>query len=120
MSLGERLRRPGGPQARYFLSISRGYAIRTVVLTPALFWTLAAVLPLSLMFGAAGATYLASVSGAPSGKGGMATVIATAPICGNLASNRAADDAALRVRLDKLLAREARLEQDGAILSALA
>ena len=59
MSLRERRPPPGLPDSRYFVSISRGDSIRTLMLRPAAVWALVALAPLSLAWGAAAAAFLA-------------------------------------------------------------
>jgi hypothetical protein len=59
MSLRERRPPPGLPNARYFISISRGGSIRTLTLRQAAVWALVALAPLSLAWDAAAAAYLA-------------------------------------------------------------
>ncbi len=103
----------GLPITHYFVSISRGDAIRTAMLTPVAFWTLVALLPASLGFGLAGAFELASADRFP---GVVASLIAkTDP---NLQTEEteardAAESDALEARLRGVVDREIGLEKHG-------
>src|SRR5271156_83811 len=59
MSMGEGCSEPGLPTTHYFLSLSRGDAIRTVMLRPAGIWALAALATLLFAWSATAAAYLA-------------------------------------------------------------
>ena len=59
MSLGEGCREPGLPTSHYFLSLSRGDAIRTVMLRPAGLWAIAALTALLFVWASAVSAYIA-------------------------------------------------------------
>jgi murein DD-endopeptidase MepM/ murein hydrolase activator NlpD len=129
MSQGERRSRPGLPTTHYFLSLSRGDAMRTAVLVPAVFWTLVALLPLSLGFGTAGAAYFAFhdaftraaiVRAAEARRAAEDELAVERSRLDALANQRLVEQGAYEGRLKSLLSREARLERDGAVVAALA
>ncbi len=110
----------GLPTTHYFVSVSRGDAIRTATLTPLAFWMLVALLPASLGFGLAGAFELASADR-------FAAVVAS-PVAETVANPRTeetearatADADALETRLRGVIDREIGLEKRAAAVSALA
>ena len=59
MSLGEGYTEPGLPTSHYFLSLSRGDAIRTVMLRPAGLWAIAALTALLIVWASAVSAYIA-------------------------------------------------------------
>ena len=110
----------GLPTTHYFVSISRGDAIRTAMLPPVAFWTLVALLPASLGFGLAGAFELASADRFP---GVVASLIAKTdpnPQTEETEARAAAESDALEARLRGVVDREIGLEKRAAIVSALA
>ncbi len=129
MSLRERYPQPGLPTSHYFFSLSRGDSIRTFMLRPAALWALVAFAPLSLAWGAAAAAYLALHDDLIGAIVARQAEIETA-YEDRLAEARAqVDEVAGRQLLDQnsfegkmheLLSRQARLEQRGSIVAALA
>ncbi len=128
MSSHTRFSRPRLPNTHYSLSLSRGRAIRTVRLRPALLWALVALGPLSLGFGAAGAAYLAfhdaflhtlvfreaRMEAAYEDRLNDAEAHAD-----EIASRRLLERNLTDGKLRDLLSRQARLERDGAVVAAL-
>ncbi len=110
----------GLPATHYFISISRGDAIRTAMLAPAAFWTLVALLPASLGFGLAGAFELASADRFP---GVVALPVARTdptPRTEQTAGRAAAETDALEARLRGVVDRQISLEKRAAVVGALA
>jgi murein DD-endopeptidase MepM/ murein hydrolase activator NlpD len=129
MSSRERCSRPGLPDTHYFLSISRGQAIRTLMVRPMVLLGLVALAPLSLGFGAAGAAYLAFhdhlVRALVARQTEMETAYedrlsATQAHLDEVSSRRLIDQNAFEGEMRELLSRQARLEQRGSIVAALA
>ena len=128
MSSQERSSRLGLPTTHYFVSISRGDAIRTAGLRPAALWTLLALAPLSFAFGLAGAAGLALRHGLPEAAAFAEAATEAAgedrrsdgrPLPDPETDRRRADQNAIEDRIRDLAARQARLERRGAILAAL-
>ncbi len=117
MSFSPRDSRPGLPTTHYFVSVSRGDSIRTLMLTPAALWVLVGLVPASLGFGLAGVAELAS-------GGRVAAVVALraadAGAREEAERGRDAETDALEARLNGLAERQARLEQRGAVVAARA
>ncbi len=125
----QRSSRLGLPTTHYFLSISRGEAMRTAALRPAALWVLVALAPLSFGFGLAGAADVALRAGLPEATGlAQAATDAAAPdprggarpVPDPTADGRRADQNAIEDRIRDLAARQARIERRGAILATLA
>ena len=128
MSSQERGSRLGLPTTHYFVSISRGDAIRTARLRPVALWTLLALAPLSLAFGLAGAAGLAFRHGLPEAAAFAEAPTETAredrrgdgrPLPDPETDRRRADQTAIEDRIRDLAARQARLERRGSVLAAL-
>ena len=129
MSLRERHPRPGLPTSHYFFSLSRGDSIRTFMLRPAAMWTLVALAPLSLAWGVAATAYLAfhdDLMGAiVVRQAEMQTAYedrladARAQLDA-VASRQLLDQGSFEGKMHELLSRQARLEQRGSIVAALA
>ena len=129
MSLGEGAPEAGLPTTHYFLSLSRGDAIRTVMAPRAVVWAIAAVAALLLAWTAFVTAYLALhddlMRAALARQAEMATAyesrLAQARArLDEVASLRALDQTSFEARLAKLMSRQARLEKRGAIVAALA
>lgn len=114
--------RSGLPTTHYFVSVSRGDSIRTLMLTPAALWALVGLVAASLGFGLAGVAELAS-------GGRIAEVVALRASDAGAREESARKEAerrrdaetdALEGRLDGLAQRQARLERQGAVVAALA
>ena len=129
MSLGEGYSELGLPRSHYFLSLSRGDAIRTIMLRPAGLWALAALAVLIFAWAAAVTAYVAFHDDL------MGAMIARQVQMKSLYERRLAeagarlDEAASRRELDlksfasklsELASRQARLEKRGAVVAALA
>ncbi len=129
MSLRDRDPRPGLPTSHYFFSLSRGDSIRTFVLRPAAVWALAALAPLSLAWGAAATAYLAlhddlmgaivvrQVEMQTAYEDRLAEARAQLDV---VASRQLLDQNSFEGKMHELLSRQARLEQRGSIVAALA
>jgi murein DD-endopeptidase MepM/ murein hydrolase activator NlpD len=133
MSFRDRLAQPDLPAHLpanpYCLSLSCGDMTRAVALAPALFWTLVALLPVSLGLGTAGAAYFlfhdagarAFVTRAAEQRAEAQDRLAAERGRFDAAnSRRLLDEATLERRLSDLLTRQARLEQRDAVVTALA
>ncbi len=129
MSLGEGYPKLGLPRSHYFLSLSRGDAIRTIMLRPAGLFALAALAVLIFAWAAAATAYVAFHDDL------MGAMIARQVQMKSLYERRLAeagarlDEAASRRELDlksfasklsELASRQARLEKRGAVVAALA
>jgi hypothetical protein len=129
MSLRERDPRPGLPTSHYFFSLSRGDSIRTFVLRPAALWTLMALAPLSLSWGAAVTAYLAFhddligvivVRQAQMQAAYEDRLAEARAQLDAVASRQLLDQSSFEGKMHELLSRQARLEQRGSIIAALA
>jgi murein DD-endopeptidase MepM/ murein hydrolase activator NlpD len=117
---------PGLPTTHYFLSLSRGDSIRTVMLTPAALWTLIALAFLSLGLGLAGALDLA-LRDPPGGAIALRTGDAdigdrSSPLAktGNAEPRRLPEDDALDARLRAVVLRQTTIENRAAVVASLA
>ena len=129
MSLRDRDPRPGLPTSHYFFSLSRGDSIRTFVLRPAAVWALAALAPLSLAWSAAATAYLAfhddlmgaivvrQVEMQTAYEDQLAEARAQLDV---VTSRQLLDQNSFEGKMHELLSRQARLEQRGSIVAALA
>lgn len=116
------------PRTQYSLSVLRGQSIRTVSVSAKLFWSLAALVPMSLAIGLAGAGGLALERWALRPETEIVQIrgAADADAGPQDAASRAAERqallrrAAIETQVRDLLAREARLEQREAMVAALA
>ena len=126
MSFFEREPRPGLPTTHYFVSLSRGDSIRTVMLTPAALWTLVALVLLSLCLGVAGALDLASPDRLESaialraGDADMGDGSGLRPRTDNAERRRVAENDALDARVRAVVARQRTLEKRAAVVASLA
>ncbi|HXZ17896.1 MAG TPA: hypothetical protein VEH77_18375, partial [Roseiarcus sp.] len=109
--------RPGLPATHYFVSISRGKTIRTVMLAPAALWAIVALAPLSLGFGVAGAL---SLIAADPPSGALMLRAADPSEADEAQRQRDARAAALEARVRDLVARQIRLEKRAAVVVSLA
>jgi murein DD-endopeptidase MepM/ murein hydrolase activator NlpD len=127
MSSSDRRRRAGLPSTHYFLSISRGDAIHTAVVGTRAFWSIVALLPLSLAFGLFGAADLAlraplavaAAAGRPAIEAADPDLQDSSPVR-PFDTGRASDPNALEDRISALAARQESLEKRDAIVAALA
>ncbi len=129
MSLRERGPRPGLPTSHYFFSLSRGDSIRTFVLRPAALWALMALAPLSLAWGAVTTAYLAFhddligvivVRQAQMQAAYEDRLAEARAQLDAVASRQLLDQSSFEGKMHELLSRQARLEQRGSIIAALA
>jgi hypothetical protein len=133
MSLGEGCRESGLPTTHYFLSLSRGDAIRTVMVRRANLWAIAAIAALLFAWTAVVTAYLAfhddRMRTVVARQSEVASEMAKAYENGlaeartrldEAASLRALDRNAFEAKLADLVSRQARLEKRGAIVAALA
>ena len=129
MSLREGCREPGLPTSHYFLSVSRGEAIKTLMLRPAALWALAALALLTLAWSVAATVYVAfhdDLMGAiVARQAEMETAyedrLAEARArLDEVASRQLLDQNSFEGKIHELLSRQAQLEQRGAIVAALA
>ena len=129
MSLREGHREQALPTLHYFLSVSRGEAMRTFMLRPAALWALAALALLSLAWSVAATAYVAfhdDLMGAiVARQAEMETAyedrLAEARArLDEVASRQLLDQNSFEGKMHELLSRQARLEQRGEIVAALA
>jgi murein DD-endopeptidase MepM/ murein hydrolase activator NlpD len=129
MSLQDGCPERGLPTTHYFLSLSRGDAIRTVMLRPAGLWAIAAIALLMLGWTCAVSAYLAFhddlMRAVAARQAEMATayehrLAATRARLDEVAGQRALDQQSFEGKLAELMSRQARLEQRAAIIAALA
>ena len=129
MSQGEGYPEPGLPTSHYFLSLSRGDAIRTVMLRPAGLWALAALAALLFVWSAAAAAYLvfhddlmgAMVARQAAMESAYESRLAEARArLDEVGGQRALDLKSFARKLGELASRQARLEKRGAVVAALA
>ena len=129
MSLGEGYPEPGLPTSHYFLSLSRGDAIRTVMLRPAGLWALAALTALLFVWASAVSAYIALhddlLSAVVARQAAMESAyesrLAEARArLDEVAGQRALDLKSFARKLSELASRQARLEKRGAVVAALA
>jgi murein DD-endopeptidase MepM/ murein hydrolase activator NlpD len=129
MSLREGRRAPGLPSSHYFVSVSRGEAIRTVMVRPAALWAIASFALLSLAWSVAATAYVAfhdDLMGAIAARQAeMETAyedrLAEARArLDEVASRQLLDQNSFEGKIHELLSRQAHLEQRGAIVAALA
>src|SRR5271166_3997475 len=127
MSLREEA--PALPTSHYFLSISRGDAIRTFMVRPAALWAIAALALILLAWAAAATAYVAlhdDLMGAiVARQAQMETAyedrLAEARArLDEVASRQLLDQNSFEGRVHELLSRQAQIEQRGAIMAALA
>ena len=120
---------PALPTSHYFLSVSRGDAIRTFMVRPAALWAIAALALVSLAWAAAATAYVAfhdDLMGAiVARQAQMETAyedrLAEARArLDEVASRQLLDQNSFEGKVHELLSRQARLEQRGAIVAALA
>jgi hypothetical protein len=129
MSLREGNTEPGLPTSHYFLSLSRGDAIRTVMLRPAGLWALAALAAVLFVWSAAAAAYLvfhddlmgAMVARQAAMESAYESRLAEARArLDEVGGQRALDLKSFARKLSELASRQARLEKRGAVVAALA
>jgi len=119
----------GLPTTHYFLSVSRGDVIRTVALRRPGFWALAAIAVLLFAWTAAVTAYLVFHDDLMGAMVARQAVLETAyegrlaearARLDEVASRRALDQSSFEAKLREFISRQARLEQRGAIVAALA
>ena len=129
MSLRETFPRLGLPTSHYFFSLSRGDSIRTLAMRPAFLWGLAALLTLSLAWGAASAVYLACheqlVGALIARQAHMQSdyqdrLNDVQARLDEATSRRLVEHTLFDAKMRELLTRQARLEQRGSLVAALA
>ena len=129
MSLREGYSEPGLPTTHYFLSLSRGDAIRTIVLRPVGLWMVAGLVAFLIVWAAAVSAYLAfhddllSVMVARQAEMRSAYERRLAEAGARIdeaASGRELDLKSFAGKLNELMSRQGRLEKRGAIVAALA
>ena len=129
MSQGEGYPEPGLPTTHYFVSLSRGDAIRTVMLRPAGLWALAGLAALLFVWSATAAGYLAfhdDLMGAMVARQAAMErayenrLAETRAQLDAVAGQRALDLKSFASKLGELASRQARLEKRGAVVAALA
>ena len=129
MSLGEGSPEAGLPTTHYFLSLSRGEAIRTVMVRRSGLWAIAAVAALLLAWTAFVTAYLAFhddliramvARQAEMAKAYESRLAEARARLDQAATLRAADRGSFDARLAGLMSRQALLEKRGAIVAALA
>lgn len=117
--------RPGLPTTHYFVSLSRGNSIRTVMLTPAVLWTLIALSLLSLGLGVAGALDLAlrdrpgGAIALRAGDADMGVGNSVRAKTDDAERRRIAEDAALDARMRAVVARQTSLEKRAGVVASL-
>ncbi len=120
---------PALPTSHYFLSVSRGDAIRTFMVRPAALWAIAVLALISLAWAAAATAYVAlhdDLMGAiVARQAQMETAyedrLAEARArLDEVASRQLLDQNSFEGKVHELLSRQARLEQRGAIVASLA
>ena len=120
---------PALPTSHYFLSVSRGDAIRTFMVRPAALWAIAALALISLAWAAAATAYVALhdelIGAIVARQAQMETAyedrLAEARArLDEVASRQLLDQNSFEGKVHELLSRQARLEQRGAIVAALA
>jgi murein DD-endopeptidase MepM/ murein hydrolase activator NlpD len=129
MSLREGNTEPGLPTTHYFLSLSRGDAIRIVMLRPAGLWAIAALTALLIVWASAVSAYIALHDDLLSAGVAKQTAMertyesrlaeARARL-DEVAGQRALDLKSFAGKLTELASRQARLEKRGAVVAALA
>ncbi len=129
MSLREGYPEPGLPTTHYFLSLSRGDGIRTVMLRRVGLWAIAALAALLFIWSASAAAYLAfhdDLMGAMVARQAAMERAYENRLAGARArldaadGRRALDLKSFAAKLSELASRQARLEKRGAIVAALA
>ena len=129
MSLREGYSEPWLPTTHYFLSLSRGDAIRTIMLRPAGLWTVAGLAALLIIWAAAVSAYLAFHDDLLSAMVARQTEMRSAyerrlaeagARIDEAASRRELDLKSFAGKLNDLMSRQGRLEKRGAIVAALA
>ena len=117
---------PGLPTTHYFVSLSRGDLIRTLMLTPAALWVVIALALLSLGLGVAGALDLAfrdRMGGAVVLRTGDADISDQSSARARIDAaerRRSADADALDARVRAIVARQVSLEKRAAVVASLA
>ena len=125
MDFHRRWPHPRPPASPYTISLARRDATLAIAVAPALFWAVAAAIPVSLGVGVAGGVCLLFPAnpGAYGAREAVAVEDQLAEARGRfdaLKSRRLLDEALFERRFSELLAREARLEQRDSVVAALA
>jgi murein DD-endopeptidase MepM/ murein hydrolase activator NlpD len=128
MSLRHFRTRPKSARTHYFLSHARGDAIRTIALRPILLWSLVALAPISLIWGAGATLYLVfhdDMLGALAARQADIQFAYEDRLAearselDRLAGRQLLDQNSLEGKVHELLSRQAQLEQRGSIVAAL-
>jgi len=128
MSLRDSYPRPKLPRPLYFFSRARGESIRTFALGPFAFWSLIAIIPISLVWGVGATLYLAfrddmlGVLAARQAEMQYAYEDRLAEARAELdrvAGRQLLDQNSFEGKVHELLSRQAQLEQRGSIVAAL-
>ena len=128
MSSRESRPRPRPSRGLYYLSHARGDAIRTVTLRPILLWAFVAIVPISLLWGAAATLYLAFHDDMLGALASRQTEMQYAyedrlaqarAELDRVASRQLLDQNSIEGTVHQLLSRQAQLEQRGSIVAAL-
>lgn len=129
MSMREGLSGASLPKSHYFISLAHGEAIRTIAIRPLYVWTLLALFPLSLLWGGGATAYVAfhdEMIGAylahtAEMQNAYEDRLAEARAeLDRVASRQLLDQTSFEGKMHDLLTRQARLEQRGSIVAALA
>ena len=129
MSMRDVRPRPQLPRSHYFISVARGDGMRTVALRPVLVWTAIALFPLALIWAGAATAYVAfhdQMIGAylahtAEMQNAYEDRLAEARAeLDRVASRQLLDQTSFEGKMHDLLTRQARLEQRGSIVAALA
>ena len=129
MSLRNAYPRARLPDSHYFVSVARGDDMRTYALRPLLVWTLIALLPIAILWGAATTSYIAfhddMIGAYLAHEADMQAayedkLAQSRAELDRVASRQLLDQTSFEGKMHDLLTRQARLEQRGEIVAALA
>ena len=129
MSVRDRFPQPKLPRSHYFVSISRGEDLRAFAFKPLALWVMLALAPLTLMWAAGATFYIAFhddmlgvyVARQAEMQSAYEDRLADARAeLDRVASRQLLDQNSFEGKMHDLLSRQARLEQRGSILAALA
>ena len=129
MSLRNAYPRARLPDSHYFVSVARGDDMRTYALRPLLVWTLIALLPIAILWGAATTSYIAfhddMIGAYLAHEAEMQAayedkLAQSRAELDRVASRQLLDQTSFEGKMHDLLTRQARLEQRGEIVAALA
>jgi murein DD-endopeptidase MepM/ murein hydrolase activator NlpD len=129
MSLRESYPRAQFSRSHYFISVSRGEAFRTITIRPFVLWAIGSLLPLAALWAGGASLYIAFhddmlgvyVARQAEMQNAYEDRIAEARAeVDRVASRQLLDQNSFEGKMHDLLSRQARLEQHGSIVSALA